>query len=119
MSRLNAHAYQIQSSQSPYCDYCQGRKYEDTKHYLLTCPKYEFPREIMIQKITMTTRLQLNQMTRDEQLGILLHGKTLRSGDGFAVARAVYQFINATKRFCSVAVPKTLPAMHRGIRAWT
>ena len=55
----------------------------------------------MMQKITKSTQLQLNQITRGEQLGFLLHGKTLRPGDGFAVARAVYQFINATKRFCS------------------
>ena len=81
-----AHAYQIQSSESPYCDYCQEKKDEDTKHYLLTCPKYKSPREIMIEKITMTMRLLLNQMTRDVQLGILFHGKTLQPGDGLAVA---------------------------------
>ena len=109
MSELKSHLFQIQKTESPYCNHCQGRTNENTGHYLLKCPKYTQERERMTNIINGITGIDIHNLSQKEQLDFILHGNTVRPRDEFEVARAVYQFIHATKRFASPSHPATYP----------
>ena len=62
----------------------------------------------MTDRVNNNTGIDLNIMTRKHKLDLLLHGKLLQPEDDFAVARAVHQFISATKRFAPFPPPASI-----------
>lgn len=92
MSYLNAHLFSIHSNkvQSPECS-C-GFEFENTSHFIFSCPKYQNQRNhlaIEMQNIL----INYNTLREGEKLDILLHGKGLGGAEGWRVATAFQSFI--------------------------
>ena len=97
ISKLNAHAYQIQKSDSPSC-LC-GHQNENTEHYFLQCPRFDHQRIIMENSISTILNSAFRNMHRKNKIDILTHGQNIPPDKVRAVAQAVFQFVNGTKRF--------------------
>ena len=97
MSSLNSHQFQIQLKDSPRCS-C-GSSREDTAHFLLHCPRYHNERQVMYTEISLILDENINTMSNNNALNILLHGSDSDDKKLYLVARCVFRYIWKSKRF--------------------
>ena len=95
-SKLNAHLYSIQKTDSPAC-LC-GCPSENTKHFLLTCPLYHAQRESLFLTLSQTLNTNFSTIPRSEQIELLIYGRGLSRGVDGVVASAVQRFLILTHR---------------------
>ena len=98
LSRLNSHKnhHNFADTPSDKCSCNLGA--EDSEHYLLSCPKYETSREILIssiEDIVETKNLQID-------INLLLYGHySLNDSDNKKIIEATLEFVKITNRLCS------------------
>ena len=96
VSKLNAHQYSIQKTDSPSC-FC-GYPLVNTKHFLLTCPLHHDQRERLFQSLSLTLSTDFSTIPPSEQLELLIQGRGLSRGVDSVVASAVQRFLIQTHR---------------------
>ena len=96
-SSLNAHRFAFGQTASPKCD-CGHRK-EDTRHFLLACPRHQAARTELHNRLC--TILNYNPRNRPiaHQVNVLMNGEGLSKTNGGMVAVALQNFLFQTKRF--------------------
>jgi len=97
MSKLNAHTFIIQKSDSPHCQ-C-GHQLENVRHYFLHCPLYNQLRNLLFDSITQIINQNFATKPDEEKLSILLHGTSLEGEMIQTVTLNVQNYIFSTKRF--------------------
>ena len=97
MSCLNSHLFQIQKKDSPAC-LC-GHKTESVRHFILSCPLHTKQRTLLFHNITQSLHHDIRHNSPHKQLQILLHGTSMDSGDGRAVAQHFQTFLTSSRRF--------------------
>ena len=95
MSKLNAHSFTTQITDSPSC-HC-GNKLENVKHYFLHCPLYIQQRQKLYTSITSTICQDFVSKPDSDKLTLILHGTD--NGKEKILADIVQKFILSTKRF--------------------
>ena len=102
MSQLNAHLFKIQKADSPACP-C-GHPVENTRHFILFCPKFTQHRTTLFNKVSQILGQPLTRMHPLAQLSLFLQGTDLRDSDGRAIALCFQEFLKNSNRFPSVDV---------------
>ena len=86
---LNAYLYQIQKAESSLC-VC-GFRNEHIKHFVLHCPIYQTLRDTLFTDTSEIIQNFIHQSS-EKKLDILLHGKSLNTGDGRRVAECFQNY---------------------------
>jgi hypothetical protein len=90
-SKLNAHLFLLHVIESPDCT-C-GHNMEDNEHYLLNCPLYILPRQMMIQSLQNITH------TNNLDVDTLLYGsKNYDFATNKSIFETVHRFLLETDR---------------------
>ena len=97
MSKLNAHSFTIQGTESPNC-HC-GSQFENVRHYFLYCPLYIQQRLSLFRSITHIICENFALKSDTEKLNIILHGTSDEYEKISALAQTVQSYILTTKRF--------------------
>ena len=100
MTSLNSHLFRIQKFSTPACD-C-GYKDESTRHFVLSCPKYNQPRTTLFNNVAHIIGTSFTNRSPTQQLLILTHGTHLCDVDGRAVAREFQKILLASGRFTHI-----------------
>ena len=95
MSKLNAHSFTTQATESPSC-HC-GSKLENTRHFFLHCPLYTKQRQLLYTSITHAICHDFVSKPDSDKLTLILHGKD--DGNEKTLADIVQNYILSTKRF--------------------
>lgn len=96
-SKLNAHLYQLQISDSPSC-LC-GHKSETTEHFMLHCKIYQKHRSVLFNDLSNIIGTNFNILSKPLQMEIMLNGHNLTEVGGREVASCVQKFITSSQRF--------------------
>ena len=97
MSSLNGHAHQILRSDTPFCS-C-GHQNENTKHFLIHCPRYAVQRNVLHRNISLIIGADFSNFPTGKKIKVLLHGETTTENINRAIAKETLKFISNTKRF--------------------
>ena len=95
MSKLNAHSFTMQATESPSC-HC-GSKLENVRHYFLHCPLYMQQRQLLYTSITHAICHDFVSKPDSDKLTLILHGTD--NGNEKTLADIVQNYILSTKRF--------------------
>ena len=98
MSALNGHLFSINSGkvQSPECS-C-GFAFENTSHFVLSCPKYQTERNHLSSHLQRLIP-SFNSLNNSDKLDLLLYGNGLGEADVGCVAKLFQTFLFRTNRF--------------------
>ena len=100
MSHLNSHLFQIHKHDTSECS-C-GHLVENARHFILYCPNYVPKRHELAQNISQALDIDFLSLPPLIQLRILIHGDTLGSEDGRAVACHFQNFLFNSHRFTNI-----------------
>ena len=102
-SFLNAHSFSKGHTESSICPYCNDNKAENSKHFVIICPKFAGMRRTLFDQIEQDYIPMFKRLSMNRQLEILLHGydptnPELKRING-KIMLLTQAFILKTKRF--------------------
>ena len=97
MSKLNAHLYPVQLSESPQCK-C-GSPSETLNHFILNCPLYQNARGHLFQSISTNLNINITNLHPTELTNLLLNGPNHPSGGGRELACLFQSYLRDSGRF--------------------
>ena len=100
-SNLNEHRFQIGLSNNPGCE-CSAKS-ENTKHFVLKCPKYDHIRNTLLDELKEIIPTKLSRISQPALLDILLHGLPESENSGIhqknkIIAKSFQTFLLKSKR---------------------
>ena len=101
-SFLNSHRFVTGLSDNIICSNCNENQTENTSHFVQSCPSYNLPRVLLMNKITNLIP-NFSSLGKKVQLDILLNGintnSIVRDCRNVPIMFAMQSFILSTKRF--------------------